>query len=126
MAIHQHIREHRIHGLWLLCAALFLLVGIVLIADGCASRRTRTVVVGSDEGVEVVYVETAPPALRVEAIPTKPVPKAVWIPGYWEWKGNKYVWVPGRWEKKPRGTAWAPGQWKKTHRGWVWVPGYWR
>ena len=122
----QQIGAERIRCLWMVSAAMALLVVTMLIAHGCVHHRTRTVVVASDEGVEAVYVETAPPALRVETIPKRPGPKAVWIPGYWKWKGNKYAWVPGHWEKKPRGSAWVSGHWKKKPRGWVWVPGHWR
>ena len=122
----QGTRGHRIRDVVVLSAALALLIGFVLMTGGCASRHTRTVVVASDEGVDVVYIETAPPAPRIEVISKRPTPKAIWIPGYWMWKGNKYVWAPGHWEKKPRGRAWAPGQWKRTHRGWYWVAGYWR
>ena len=89
----RETRGQRIRDVVVLSAALALLIGFVLIAGGCASRRTRTVVVASDEGVDVVYIETAPPAPRIEVISKRPTPKAIWIPGYWMWNGSKYVWA---------------------------------
>lgn len=118
--------SRKTRNLWVLGATVISLVVIVLIADGCICPRRRTVVIASDEDVDVVYVQTAPPDLRVEVIPKKPGPKAVWIPGHWQFKGNKYIWVPGHWDKKPRGSGWVAGHWKKRPRGWVWVPGHWR
>ncbi len=119
------IRNCKIWGLWRLSLTIIFLATLGIAMRGCVHHRSKTVVIEASEGVEVVYVEKAPPASKVEVIPKRPTPRAVWIPGYWKWKGNKYFWAPGHWEKKPRGTAWAPGQWKKTHRGWVWTAGYW-
>lgn len=48
----------------------------------------------------VVYEQTPPPLLKAEVIAVRPCPRAVWVPGYWVWRGK--------------------------HRGYVWVPGYWR
>ncbi|MDZ7338424.1 MAG: hypothetical protein ONB30_07785 [candidate division KSB1 bacterium] len=77
---------------------------------GCASR--------------VVYVRSAPPAVRVEVAGPPPFAAAVWIPGHWEWHGS-WVWFPGHWAKAPRGKVWVPGYWQQTPRGWRWVKGHW-
>jgi len=74
-----------------------------------------------------IYVQTAPPAVRAEAVP-QPRRGKVWVPGHWDWRGRQYVWVAGthvrarpgyyysepvwvqrgdRWER--RGGAWARG-----------------
>ena len=47
----------------------------------------------------VYVVKPAPPARKVEIMPTKPHPKAVWVPGHWKWKrrARRYIWVPGHW-----------------------------
>lgn len=26
-----------------------------------------------------------------------PVPRPVWVPGFWSWNGSQWVWVPGHW-----------------------------
>ena len=74
-----------------------------------------------------VYVNVAPPPLRVEARVAAPGPHHVWIAGYHRWDGNAYVWVPGRWAVPPRRHHhWVSGHWVKSHRGWYWVEGHWR
>ncbi|MGB5106677.1 MAG: hypothetical protein WBP29_01310 [Candidatus Zixiibacteriota bacterium] len=72
----------------------------------------------------VVYVETEPPPLRVEARSAPPSPFAIWIDGFWSWRRNDFVWVPGHWEANPRG-VWVSGYWERHPRGYRWVPGYW-
>jgi hypothetical protein len=101
--------------------ALFM-IGLVLSMGGCA-RRT---VVVKDSGGDVVYVQTAPPAPKVETRPARPVPGAVWVSGHWKWNGHRYVWISGHWDRTPRSSAWVPGHWEKRPRGWVWIPGHWR
>lgn len=111
----------------LLVAAL---VGTLIVVDGCAivPRRRRHVVAVTTPavGVDVVYVQKAPPKARTEVRPKKPDKNAVWIPGHWQWNGREYVWEAGHWETRPGGKDWIPGHWEKRHRGWVWVQGHWR
>ena len=75
-----------------------------------------------------VYVTAEPPPLRVEIIPDRPEPRAVWVPGHWEWShgAHDYYWVEGHWERHPRGRHWESGYWKKRPRGYVWIEGHWR
>lgn len=44
---------------------------------------------------------TPPPPARAELRPSKPHPRAVWVPGSWVWNGRKagYRWVEGHWRK---------------------------
>jgi hypothetical protein len=72
----------------------------------------------------VLYVQTAPPPLEVEIRTPPPSDIAVWIDGYWAWRGDNYHWVSGFWETHPRG-AWVPGQWEGHERGYHWVKGHW-
>lgn len=95
---------------WVMMIGLFILLNLSLM--NCASR--------------VVYVRKAPPAARVEVRTAKPYAGAVWVPGYWRWKGRKYVWTSGRWVKARPGKTFIKGYWKKTPRGWRYVPGHWR
>lgn len=57
---------------------------------------------------EVIYIERDPPARRVETVPIRPAPAAIWIPGQWRWNGYRHVWLPGYWEVSPRGVGY-PG-----------------
>ena len=94
---------------------LFLpaIVGLFLVLSmGCASRT--------------VYVQKAPPVVKVEKPGPKPYTNAMWVSGHWTWKNGRYVWVSGHWTKTVKGKTWVAGRWKKTARGYVWVKGYWR
>jgi hypothetical protein len=76
---------------------------------------------------DVVYVETAPPALRSEVIVTAPGPGYVWVPGSWTWGGAEYTWTGGSWQQPPRADAhWVAPAWNRTSRGWYRVDGHWR
>ncbi len=58
-----------------------------------------------------------PPPPKVEAIPPRPHPDAVWLSGFWRWDVTVrvHVWISGRWELPPgEGYVWveekvAPG-----------------
>jgi len=74
-----------------------------------------------------VYVETAPPAVRVEAAIVSPGPGYVWVPGYWNWGGSAYIWTPGVWHLPPQPhVKWVAPQWRHVKRGWYRVDGHWR
>lgn len=50
-----------------------------------------------------IRVHLAPPALRIETIPARPQPTAVWTPGYYRFDTftQSYVWVPGSYQIPP-------------------------
>lgn len=77
-------------------------------------------------GAGVIFIKTAPPAVKIEVRPHAPFAKAVWIPGHWTWKRGRYVWAKGHYVKHRKGFAWVPGHWKKRRAGWVWVGGHWK
>jgi hypothetical protein len=70
-----------------------------------------------------VYVETAPPAPRVEYYDTRP--GYVWIGGNWNWSGGQWVWGPGRYERERVGYDYEPGRWEPRGGRYVWVGGRW-
>src|SRR5262245_2336356 len=81
----------------------------------------------SSMAFDVMYVEPAPPPMRVEVVSAPPGMSFEWVQGYWSWNRTAYYWVPGHWERPPRYHAhWAPGRWRHERRGWYWVQGYWR
>jgi len=48
-----------------------------------------------------------------------PAPQPVWVPGHWEWQGNRHVWVHGQYLHSGGGhhyqqPHWHGGRW--THR----------
>ena len=116
---------------WKSIVVVTLLFAMLLALTSCAvaprRRRGRAVMVANPGGnVDVVYVQKAPPKLKVETRPKKPNPKAVWVGGHWQWRRGKHVWVSGHWDRNPSGKAWMPGHWDKRARGWIWVPGHWQ
>ena len=73
-----------------------------------------------------VVVDVAPPAPYVEVVPLIPFAGAVWIGGYWGWRGGRHAWVGGRWEQPRPGYGWRPhawvqqgGHWHQRGGGWV-------
>jgi len=77
----------------------------------------------------IVAAPIAPPPAPDEAIPPKPSPTVVWVPGYWSFDGTNWTWVSGQYQTPPRPTAqWLPGHWSPQSGGggvWVWVAGRW-
>lgn len=71
-----------------------------------------------------VEVETAPPPPLVEVRP-QPPRDGVWIPGYWQWSGQRHVWIGGRWSAPRVGYHWVPDHWVRGGRGWRRETGRW-
>jgi hypothetical protein len=42
-----------------------------------------------------------PPSALVEIVPEQPHAEAVWVDGYWVWRGRYYVWERGGWVRPP-------------------------
>jgi hypothetical protein len=57
----------------------------------------------------------------------------VWIPGFWDLRGDPHtaprggwVYVPGQWVTPPvAGARWVPGDWGYSADPWSWTPGHW-
>ena len=71
-----------------------------------------------------IYVNIAPPAPRYEVVPA---PRAgyVWVPGYWDWRGNRHVWMRGHWERERHGYYWHPNRWIERDGHYVLEKGRW-
>lgn len=70
-----------------------------------------------------VYVETAPPAPRVEYY--DPRPGFIWMQGRWNWQGGQWVWMGGHWERERVGYYYEPGRWDNRGGRYIWVDGRW-
>lgn len=70
-------------------------------------------------------VQIAPPAPRVERMPSPRVGK-VWVPGSWQWNGRDYAWRVGYWQAARQDYSFTPGRWIRADGGWRWVDGSWR
>jgi len=71
-----------------------------------------------------VYFNTAPPPLRVEAVPA-PRRGYQWVPGYWEGRGQRHVWHAGYWQRERRGYHYAPPTWVERNNRWYYEQGRW-
>ncbi len=68
----------------------------------------------------------APPA-RVEAVPGRPAPTAVWLDGEWTWRRGRWAWLIGRWVDPPPGAAFSPWVFVRGLDGSLYyAPGVWR
>src|SRR5260221_8810448 len=70
------------------------------------------------------YVDVAPPATRYEVVPA-PRTGYVWVPGFWDWRGNHHVWIRGRWERERSGYYWHPNRWEQREGRWAFERGRW-
>ena len=71
-----------------------------------------------------IYVDVAPPAPRHEVVPA---PRAgyLWVPGFWDWRGNRHVWSKGRWERARSGYHFHPNRWEMHDGRWQLERGRW-
>jgi hypothetical protein len=70
-------------------------------------------------------VMVAPPQPQPEVVVAAPGPGFFWIPGFWNWYGDRHVWVGGHWEAHRPGYQWAPHHWEREGQGWRDHPGHW-
>jgi YXWGXW repeat-containing protein len=75
----------------------------------------------------LVEVAAPPPPARVESVPQRPDPTAVWIDGEWTWRRQKWAWIAGRWVDPPFGSTFSPWTFVRSSdlRFWY-APGTWR
>jgi hypothetical protein len=72
-------------------------------------------------------VERAPPPARVEVLPLRPTPEAVWVDGQWIWHRARWAWLLGRWVQPPPGAVYSPWVFVRAPDGKLWyAPGTWR
>ncbi len=71
-----------------------------------------------------IYVNIAPPAARYEVVPAPRV-GYVWVPGYWDWRGNKHIWARGHWERERHGFYYHPHRWVERDGRWALEKGRW-
>lgn len=72
-----------------------------------------------------IIVQVAPPPMRHESVP-EPRRGYLWVPGYWDWRGNRHAWVKGTWQRERKGyrynqPAWEErdGRWHMNRGGWM-------
>ena len=71
-----------------------------------------------------VYLNTAPPPLRVEAVPA-PRHGYIWVPGYWDARGHSHYWRAGHWERERHGYTYVEPRWVERDNRWYLERGRW-
>ena len=72
-----------------------------------------------------VVVAWAPPPMLVEVPPPMPFESAVWVGGYWVWRGN-WVWASGRWMGPPQPSyVWVHPYYEHRADAVIFVDGHW-
>ena len=75
----------------------------------------------------LVEVAAAPPPGRIEVVPLRPNPRAVWIDGEWSWRRQRWAWIEGRWVDPPAAATFSPWVFVRGPDGRMWyAPGTWR
>ena len=72
-----------------------------------------------------VYFNIAPPTPRYELVPAARR-GYVWVPGYWNGRGNRHVWQAGHWERSRAGYAYVQPNWIQRDNRWQLERGGWR
>jgi len=73
-----------------------------------------------------ILVPRPPPPQIPEQMPTRPNPKMVWIPGYWDYRNNQYNWIGGAWVVPPQRSHWVAPQWIRQVGQIIFVFGHWQ
>ncbi|MGE5387111.1 MAG: YXWGXW repeat-containing protein [Betaproteobacteria bacterium] len=96
---------------------------LAIVLAGCTVVPPRVAV----SGPAVVMAPMPPPPMRVEVVSVAPQNDYFWIPGYWQWGGDRHYWVGGHWERQRPHERWEPHRWQPDNRGnWRLEGGYWR
>ncbi len=66
----------------------------------------------------------APPPARYESAP-RPRRGKAWVPGHWEWRGNRHVWAQGYWIRARPGYHYREPRWAERDGRWDMRPGGW-
>jgi hypothetical protein len=109
-----------------------MLIRTLAVAAACSAALSACVVApvaprpyGYAPAGEVIVTDVAPPAPLVEPVPIAPYAGAVWIGGYWGWRGGRHVWVGGHYEQPRPGYVWRPHAWEQRDGRWHLHEGHW-
>ena len=94
-----------------------------LLAAACAAVLGGASVPSTTQAA-TVYIDTAPPAPRVEVTPA-PRRGHVWAPGDWDVRGQRHVWHKGHWVRERRGYRYNEPHWVQDNNRWRLDRGGW-
>jgi hypothetical protein len=96
---------HEAPASWELFMSKYL-IGLAFAFAACGSRLPRPSYTEQPSSA-LVEVDYPPPPARVEFVPARPKPNAVWLNGEWIWAGRRWAWRPGGWVVPPPEAAFA-------------------
>ena len=105
---------------WITAASLALVSAGACVSLPAAANTS----VGIQIGVPGPVYYAAPPAVVYESAPP-PRHGHVWVPGHWEWQGNRHVWVKGFFLRARAGYYYNQPQWIQVGDRWTYRPGAW-
>jgi hypothetical protein len=106
---------------WMLATAV-LASATALMASPAAAYTS----VGVQIGVPAtVYVAPPPPPPVYQHAPA-PRRGHVWVPGHWEWQGNRHAWVQGVYMRERPGYVYQQPQWVSHGDRWGYRAGHWQ
>ena len=71
-----------------------------------------------------VYIETAPPPVRVERWEARE--GQVWVPGSWVWRDGRHEWMPGHYVTARKGYRYERDRWvMHDENRWAYQRGGW-
>ena len=96
----------------------------LLIAGMCVAALGGAAVPMVANAQVSVYFNSAPPPARYEAVPAARR-GYIWVPGYWNARGNRHVWQAGRWERSRAGYNYVQPNWVERDNRWQLDRGRW-
>ena len=91
---------------------------------GAIVASTFAAIAPTAQAAVEVYVNTPPPAVRYEVVPSARA-GYVWAPGYWNWRNNRHVWAKGHWERERTGYFYHPHRWTERENRWYYERSRW-
>lgn len=107
-------------------SAALLSMGAATVAQ---AQTNATVVIQSGHppvyGAVPVQVQYGPPPPPRREVVPPPRRGQVWVPGHWEWRGNRHVWMEGYWVKARPGHRYREPRWVERNGRWEFRQGGW-
>ena len=96
----------------------------LLIAGMCVASLGGAALPMAANAQARVYFNSAPPPPRFEAVPADRR-GYIWVPGYWNARGNRHAWQAGHWERSRAGYSYMQPNWVQRDNRWELNRGRW-
>jgi len=96
--------------------------GFIAAALAVASLGAATTPAAAQTSISVQIGQPPPP--RYEVVPVAR-PGHLWVPGHWEWRGNRHTWVAGYYMRARPGYYYTQPTYVQYGNRWDYRPGHW-